>query len=95
MAMAFILVSVTACQSQGGPALGPRAGTPGHVFVINLENKGYDRVWGSGSPAHYLSGTLRSLGVLLTNYFGISHNSLPNYLAQISGQPPNMSTKQV
>lgn len=94
MAMVFILVSVTACQSQGGPALGPRAGTPGHVFVINLENKGYDRVWGSGSPAHYLSGTLRSQGVLLTNYYGISHNSLPNYLAQISGQPPNMSTKQ-
>ncbi len=66
--------------------------TPGHVFVINLENKGYDSVWGDHSPAPYLSGTLRKKGVLLKNYYGIAHNSLPNYLAQISGQRPNDST---
>src|SRR5665811_2474868 len=24
-----------------------------HVFVINLENKGYDRTWGPGSAAPY------------------------------------------
>ncbi|HEY1158887.1 MAG TPA: hypothetical protein VGE95_21705, partial [Arthrobacter sp.] len=65
------------------------AGTPQHIFVINLENKGYDSVWGDNSPAPYLSGTLRKKGVLLTNYYGIAHNSLPNYLAQISGQRPN------
>lgn len=94
LAVVFLLVSLTACQPPSGPAQSQRTGTPGHVFVINLENKGYDRVWDSGSPAPYLSGTLRSQGVLLTNYYGISHNSLPNYLAQISGQPPNMSTKQ-
>jgi hypothetical protein len=64
------------------------------VFVINLENKGYDSVWGGNSPAPYLSGTLRSQGVLLQNYYGIGHNSLPNYLAQISGQPPNNSTRE-
>ncbi|QDG89489.1 alkaline phosphatase family protein [Pseudarthrobacter sp. NIBRBAC000502770] len=75
----------------GGP---PAQGTPGHVFVINLENKNYDTVWGGNSPAPYLAETLRSQGVLLTNYYGISHNSLPNYLAQISGQPPNDTTKQ-
>ncbi|MEW1947776.1 alkaline phosphatase family protein [Pseudarthrobacter sp902506025] len=70
------------------------AGTPRHVFVINLENQGYDRVFGSSSPAPYLSGELRSKGVLLTNYYGIAHDSLPNYLAQISGQPPNASTEK-
>ena len=69
-----------------------KGGTPGHVFVINLENKGYDSVWGDNSPAPYLSGTLRKKGVLLNNYYGIAHNSLPNYLAQISGQRPNDST---
>jgi hypothetical protein len=63
------------------------------VFVINLENKGYDSVWGGNSPAPYLSGTLRNKGVLLQNYYGIGHNSLPNYVAQISGQPPNNSTR--
>lgn len=61
----------------------------GHVFVINLENKGYDQTWGPGSAAPYLSTTLRSKGVLLNQYFGTAHNSLPNYIAQISGQGPN------
>ncbi len=70
------------------------AGTPQHIFVINLENKGYASVWGDNSPAPYLSGTLRKKGVLLQNYYGIAHNSLPNYLAQISGQPPNDSTEK-
>ncbi|NYJ04996.1 alkaline phosphatase family protein [Petropleomorpha daqingensis] len=64
-----------------------------HVFVINLENKGFDETWGSGSAAPYLAQTLRAQGVLLTQYFGTAHNSLPNYLAQISGQAPNPQTQ--
>jgi hypothetical protein len=60
-----------------------------HVFVINLENKGYDSTWGQGSAAPYLSTTLRSQGVLLNQYYGTAHNSQPNYVAQISGQGPN------
>jgi hypothetical protein len=65
----------------------------GHVFVINLENKGFTETWGAGSKAPYLSRTLRPKGVLLTQYYGIAHNSLPNYLAQISGQAPNPQTQ--
>src|SRR6476661_4875076 len=60
-----------------------------HVFVINIENKGYDKTWGPGSTAPYLSQTLRSQGVLLNTYYGTAHNSQPNYIAQISGQGPN------
>src|SRR6478735_9711532 len=60
-----------------------------HVFVINLENKGYDETWGPASAAPYLSQTLRSQGVLLNQYYGTAHNSQPNYVAQISGQGPN------
>jgi hypothetical protein len=59
-----------------------------HVFVINLENKGYDETWGPGSAAPYLSTTLRSQGVLLNSYYGTAHNSQPNYVAEISGQGP-------
>lgn len=65
----------------------------GHVFVINLENKGYDETWGPSSAAPYLSQTLRKQGVLLTQYYGTAHNSLPNYQAQISGQGPNPQTQ--
>jgi hypothetical protein len=61
----------------------------GHVFVINIENKGYDETWGPDSSATYLSRTLRAQGVLLNTYYGTAHNSQPNYVAQISGQGPN------
>jgi len=66
---------------------------PGHVFIINLENTSYDRAWGPDSQAPYLSRTLRSQGVLLENYYAIFHSSLPNYIAQISGQGPNANTE--
>ena len=64
-----------------------------HVFVVNLENKGYDETFGPGSPAPYLSKTLTAKGQLLTQYYGTAHNSLPNYIAQISGQGPNPQTQ--
>lgn len=87
-------VAATAGTAAGAAAAAPAAGQgflPGaqHVFVINLENKGYDSTWGPGSPAPYLSTTLRSQGVLLNQYYGTAHNSQPNYVAQISGQGPN------
>src|SRR5262249_17758659 len=66
---------------------------PQHVFVINLENKGFEQTFGSSSPAPYLSSTLRQQGQLLTQYYGIAHNSLGNYLAQISGQQVNSATQ--
>lgn len=76
-------------RASGEPGKSPA----GHVFVINLENKGFDETWGSSSKAPYLSQTLRSQGVLLTQYHGIGHFSLGNYIAQISGQGPNPDTQ--
>ncbi|MDQ1380601.1 MAG: phosphatidylinositol-3-phosphatase [Actinomycetota bacterium] len=72
-------------------AIGPRA--IGHVFVINLENSNYDTTWGAKSPARYLNTTLLKQGKLLTQYHGIGHASLGNYIAEISGQSPNPSTQ--
>src|SRR6478736_1887791 len=88
--------SSSAPPSSSASATGePQAGgKPGHVFVINLENKGYDKVWGASSAAPYLSRTLRAQGVLLSDYSGIAHNSNPNYLAQISGQGSNPMTRE-
>jgi hypothetical protein len=63
------------------------------VFVINLENQDFASVWGPSSPAKYLNRTLRPQGQLLTEYFGIGHASLDNYIAQISGQAPNPQTQ--
>jgi hypothetical protein len=90
---AVTLVAGTASTSEA--AAPPRTTLPsvGHVFVINLENKGYDETWGPASAAPYLSKTLRSQGVLLTGYYGTAHESLPNYVAEISGQGPNPQTQ--
>jgi len=65
-----------------------------HVFVVNLENEDYASTFGSGSQAPYLATTLRSQGVLLSRYYGTAHHSLPNYLAQISGQGPSQATQR-
>ena len=64
-----------------------------HVFVINLENKSYETTFGPGSQAPYLAEALPSQGALLTQFYGIAHYSLGNYLAQISGQGPNRDTQ--
>jgi hypothetical protein len=72
-------------------SVGPRS--VGHVFVINLENEDYNSTWGAASPAHYLNGTLKPQGKLLTQYYGIGHASLDNYIAEISGQSPNPATQ--
>src|SRR5579862_304926 len=63
----------------------------GHVFVVVLENQPYENTFGADSPAKYLK-ALPQQGALLPNYHGISHESLGNYLALISGQAPNETT---
>jgi len=65
----------------------------GHVFVIVLENKDYDQSFGPQARSPELGQVLPSQGVLLTQYYGIAHNSLPNYIAMVSGQGPNPVTQ--
>jgi hypothetical protein len=84
----------TAGQAAGGRPARPAYVPPiKHVFVINIENKGYAETFGDGSKAPYLAGKLRRKGVLLNQYYATAHNSLPTYIAQISGQAPNVSTQ--
>ncbi|MBK4737271.1 phosphoesterase [Noviherbaspirillum sp. DKR-6] len=69
------------------------AGTPRHVFVVMLENENYAATFGPNSATPYLAQTLPSQGALLTQYYGIGHNSLTNYIALTSGQAPNPQTQ--
>lgn len=73
----------------------PRGGMPPihHVFVIVLENEGYDTTFGPNSRAPYLADTLRMAGAILRQYHGIGHFSLPNYIAMISGISPVRETQ--
>ncbi|HWF50991.1 MAG TPA: alkaline phosphatase family protein [Solirubrobacteraceae bacterium] len=63
-----------------------------HVFLLIDENENAATTFGAGSPAPYLSQTLRSQGAFIPNYYGIGHASLDNYIAMVSGQAPNTTT---
>ena len=100
VAISVIALAAVASASASGASVASNAGAAkgkkpaiGHVFVINLENTGYDTTFGSSSKAPYLSKTLTAKGQLLTQYYGIGHVSLDNYIAQISGQGPSKATQ--
>ncbi len=54
-----------------------------HVFVIMLENHSFSSVIGN-SNAPYIN-SLASKYAVAENYYGVTHPSLPNYVAAISG----------
>ena len=63
-----------------------RAQTPSfdHVFVIVMENQEYESIIGSSS-APYINSLARQYG-LATNAFGVTHPSLPDYMALTGGE---------
>src|SRR5882724_2863677 len=97
---AMAAVHVSPDDPRGGPTGIPMAapapaGLPPirHVFILVLENQSFATTFGKPAPAPYLAETLTSKGALLTQYYGIGHSSLDNYLALISGQAPNSETQ--
>ena len=106
-AAALLPLMLAACTSTparpgtgtAGRAPGPSSAAPGgltavrHVWVIELENQGYAQSFGTPSADPYLARTLPRMGALLENYYAIGHSSAANYIAQISGQAPNLATQ--
>jgi hypothetical protein len=86
MLVSGLMLAVPAVAGAAQPAIG-------HVFVIVLENKDYDQSFGPQAKSPELGQVLPSQGVLLTHYYGTAHNSLPNYIAMVSGQGPNPITQ--
>jgi hypothetical protein len=79
----------------GAVAPGSHRGLPAmrHVWVIELENQGYQQSFGTPSADPYLATTLPRMGALLENYYGIGHASASNYAAEVSGQGPSLGTQ--
>ena len=90
LAMAGVAAASTTPRSVLRAAL--KVGDVRHVLLIDLENEGYKATWGKSSPAKYLNSTLRRKGELLEHYYSIGHDSLDNYIAQVSGQAPTRDT---
>ena len=63
------------------------------MWVIELENQGYAQSFGTPSADPYLATTLPRTGALLENYYAIGHSSAANYIAQVSGQAPDIATQ--
>ena len=93
---ATALLLLAACSASGDAdsiPSEPESTRIGHVFIVVLENKDYDRTFGADSLAPYLATELPAKGALLQNYYGIGHVSLGNYIAMISGQGLNAATQ--
>jgi hypothetical protein len=55
-----------------------------HIFYIEMENHSTNQIFGNTADAPYIN-QLASQFAISTDYFGVTHPSLPNYLAAISG----------
>src|SRR5262245_51707648 len=65
------------------PAASAQVPDFGHVFIIVLENQEYQDV--IGNPAAPYFNTLATQYGLATNAYGVTHPSLPNYMALTGG----------
>ena len=59
-------------------------GAPKHIFYIMMENHGYSQIIGNRADAPFINSLASRVGNA-TDYFGVTHPSLPNYLAAVSG----------
>ena len=101
----LVLAACTSTAGRQGPGTttgtvaGSGSAAPGglravrHVWVIELENQGYTQSFGTPPADPYLARTLPQMGALLENYYAIGHSSAANYVAQISGQAPDLGTQ--
>ena len=55
-----------------------------HIFFIMMENHATDEIFGNTADAPFIN-KLASQYAIATNYFGVTHPSLPNYLSALSG----------
>src|SRR5579862_495427 len=75
-----------------GPAVSPPSGSSAdsfphmtHVFVIMMENTSYSDLLSASNPnTTFIQGLANNYG-LATDYYGVTHTSLPNYVAVTSG----------
>jgi phosphatidylinositol-3-phosphatase len=101
-ALPLVLAACTSTRGTSGGTAGTSAAAPGgqrglsavrHLWVIELENQGYAQSFGTPSADPYLARTLPRMGALLENYYAVGHSSAANYVAEVSGQAPDLGTQ--
>ena len=89
MRWAFGLLAAAVLCSAGQSAP-PQVPAFDHVVVVVLENKERGKVL--GNPAAPAFNAFARNGAVLTGYRGVTHPSLPNYLALVSGSTHGISS---
>ncbi len=84
------LASVLALSSLASASAGTTGAKPNnpaqtHVFIIMMENAGSSELLNPGNTNDPYIRHLAATYGLATNYFGVTHPSLPNYIAATSG----------
>jgi hypothetical protein len=67
------------------PSGGPSVPRLDRVFVIMMENTSYSDLLNQANPNTTFVQSLAENYGLATHYYGVTHPSLPNYVAAISG----------
>jgi phosphatidylinositol-3-phosphatase len=80
----------TAFLCAGAQAAPPSVPAFGHVVVVVLENKARDKVLGNRDAPGFNAFARR--GAVLGGYRGVTHPSLPNYLALVSGSTQGITS---
>lgn len=88
MKRAALLVALVVCSV--GQAAPPQVPAFNHVVVVVLENKERGKVL--GNPDAPAFNAFARTGAVLTAYRGVTHPSLPNYLALVSGSTHGISS---
>ena len=81
-----VLTATPAPAAPGPAAPPPSSATAPPVVLIVMENHSYGQIVGA-AQAPYLNRTFIPAGELFTNYWAITHPSLPNYIAMTAGSP--------
>ncbi len=89
MRWAFVLL-VAAVVCSTGESAQPQVPTFDHVVVVVLENKERGKVL--GNPEAPAFNAFARKGAVLRAYRGVTHPSLPNYLALVSGSTHGISS---
>jgi hypothetical protein len=98
VAIALVIVCLTASAAIASATPSQKSPPRGaHVFVINLENKGFDETFGPSSPAPYLSKTLRNPFVYFHSIIdspGCNKNVVPLHGLAAAGSPDRAATRR-
>jgi phospholipase C len=86
MAVLAVAAAAWGSQTTSGGRADRLARPPDHLVVVMEENHSFEQI--IGSPAAPFLNRLAADGTLLTQYYAITHPSLPNYVALLSGGTP-------